>query len=76
MVVKDKLVFRDEEDNKIYVTKEGHWYGINRKKQQLDLNNMILLLESVGFNIARLTKDNGNVMLEINEEKIEEEDLT
>lgn len=73
MVIRDKLVFRDESENRIYVTKEGHWYGINKKKEILGLNNMILLLESAGFNIGRLEKTNGNIMLEINEETIQED---
>lgn len=73
MVIKDKLFFRDEDNNRIYVTKEGHWYGINKNKQSINLNNMILLLEDAGFDIKKLEKSGSNVMLEINEEAIQED---
>lgn len=73
MVAKDNLFLRDEDDNRIYVTKEGHWYGVDRKKLQLNLNQIILILEGAGFNIARVEKNGGNVMLEVSEEAIENE---
>lgn len=73
MVVKDNLFLRDEDGNRIYVTKEGHWHGVDKKKLQLNLNQIILILEGAGFNIGRIEKTGGNVMLEVNEEAIENE---
>lgn len=75
MATKDKLVFSDKAGNMLYTSKEGFWYGRNKDGKQINLNEIIILVERAGFNIERLEKINGKIMLLMEDEAVEK-DLT
>lgn len=73
MVVGDKLVFADKKGNRLYVTKDGMWYGYDKKNAVINLNSLIILVESAGFIIERIEKISGKIRLVLEDEAVEKD---
>lgn len=69
----DKLVFADKKGNRLFVTRDGMWYGYDKKEHVIDLNNLIILVEGAGFTIDRIEKFKGRVKLVLEDEAIEKD---